>query len=158
MHDIIPLLLHYQRELQEKKIAKAYHFLLHFMMKIKADFALHHKREFNVGAISPGYLDFSYFPFFDASLRKNKLRYGLVLNHVEMRIELWLMGQNAQVQHAYWKKLRKSPWNIHRYSMPKYAILELVLVEDLTFDSMDELLLDIRTKILEAVSEIKPFL
>lgn len=45
------------------------------------------------GNISSGYMDYSYFPFTTTDfLRTHKLRFGAVLNHPQMRFELWLMG------------------------------------------------------------------
>ncbi|WP_353162285.1 hypothetical protein [Myroides odoratus] len=152
------LLQHYQKEIQNKKIVQAYHMLLRFLMQAKADFAFHHKAEFNVGNISLGYLDYSYFPFFDRELREKKLRYGIVLNHATLQIELWLMGQNAKVQQDYWKTLKKSKWNAHRTTMPQYAILEVVLLDELNFDQTEEMLLAIRTKALQTIAEINPLL
>lgn len=158
MKSIHTLLQHYQKEIQNKKIAQAYHFLLRFLMQSKADFALHHKAEFKVGNIAPGYLDYSYFSFFNRELRDKKLRYGIVLNHAKMQIELWLMGQNAKVQQAYWKTLKKSKWNAHRTAMPQYAILEVVLLDELNFDRTEDMLLAIRTKALQTIAEINPLL
>lgn len=158
MKNIHTLLQHYQREIQDKKVVQAYHFLMRFMMKARADFALHNKEIYSVGNISPGYLDYTYFPFFNKELRDKKLRYGIVLNHATLQLELWLMGQNAKIQQDYWKILKKSKWNAHRTTMPQYSVLEVVLIESPNFESPEELLLAIRTKALQIIEEINPLL
>lgn len=82
-------------------------------------------------------MDFTYFSFFDAFLRNKKLRYGIVLNHKQMRFELWLMGQNAEVQKRCWALLKSSKWNAGRLIMPQYSALEAVLVDAPDFDDLD---------------------
>ena len=158
MKSISTIIHHYQREIQNKKIAQAYHFLLRFLLQAKADFALHHKDQYTFGNLAPGYLDYSYFSFFDRELREKKLRCGIVLNHEKLQIEFWLMGQNAKVQQEYWKVLKKSKWNAHRTTMPQYAILETVLLDELNFDHLETMLLAIRTKAIQTLEEIKPLL
>lgn len=61
------------------------------------------------------------------------------LNHQKMQFELLHMGQSAEVQKRYWNLLRTSRWNNNRSDMPKYAVLEAVLVENPDFDNLDEL-------------------
>ena len=67
------------------------------------------------------------FSFFNDYLRDKKLRFGIVLNHSKMRFELWLMGQNKEIQKRYWDMLKTSPWNQGRSTKPQYAELEIVL-------------------------------
>ncbi len=158
MKNIDNVLQQYQSEIQKKKIVQAYQFLQRFMMKARADFGSHYKGEYKVGHIAPGYLDYSYFSFFDAELRAKNLRCGIVLNHAALRIEFWLLGQNVKVHKDYWTKLKKTPWNAHRTTPPQYAILEAVLVEQPDFNKEEELLLDIRTQAIQLVRDIKPLL
>ena len=61
---------------------------------------------------------YTYFPVFNQFLRNQKLRFGVVLNHEKMQFEFWLMGQNADVQRAYWELLKDSVWNSGRKEMP----------------------------------------
>lgn len=87
---------------------------MRYMMHLKAYFSRYLPDTFSIGNISPGYLDFTYFPFFDDFLRERKLRLGIVLNHQSLQFELWLMGQNALVQQDYWELLKTSKWNRKR--------------------------------------------
>lgn len=81
--------------------------------------------QYSTGNISLGHLDYTYFPFFNTYLRQHKLRFGIVLNHMEMRFELWLMGQNASVQEKYWELLKNTDWNKDIEAMPLYSVLEV---------------------------------
>lgn len=87
----------YQDALQQGDIQIAYERLIKAVMALKAHFANTLGDQYSFGNVSPGYMDYTYFPFFNAFLRKKRLRFGIVLNHRQMSFELWLMGQNAQV-------------------------------------------------------------
>lgn len=148
----------YQKALAGGEIQIAYEYLLKYVMALKAQFEKELAGEFKTGNVSPGYMDYTYFPFFNDFLRARKLRFGIVLNHQKMCIELWLMGQNAQVQREYWEILKTKKWNAKRAEMPKYSVLETVLVEFLDFD--DPTALFAKTIILakEAATEIMAYI
>lgn len=136
MNDYVSI---YQRHLKNGDIQIAYQQLIQAVMALKARFLAAHSDRYQAGNVSPGYLDFTYFSFFDAALRSRKLRFGIVLNHKNMRFELWLMGQNAAVQKEYWALLKTTRWNLHRDAMPQYSVLETVLVENPDFDDREAL-------------------
>lgn len=129
----------YKTLLDNSDIQIAYEQLLKYLMTVKAYFEKTLSNKYSCGNISPGYMDFSYFPFFDTFLRNKKLRFGIVLNHKQMRFELWLMGRNAEVQKEYWDLLKDTEWNKDQSTMPQYSVLEIVLVEKPDFNNLDEL-------------------
>ncbi|WP_086952934.1 DUF7000 family protein, partial [Xenorhabdus innexi] len=118
----------YKAQLEQGEIQKAYYYVLRYVMYLKAQLSNDLSHRFSFGNVSPGYMDFTYFPFFDTFLRDRKLRLGVVLNHQDLRFELWLMGQNAAVQKHYWNLLKNSQWNANRQKMPKYSVLETILI------------------------------
>ena len=91
-------------------------------------------------------------------MRSQFLRFGVVLNHVEMRFELWLLGQNTKIQKKYWELLKDSKWNEHQTSMPKYSVLEVVLVEKPDFNNLDVLTQEIEGKLVSISKEIIEYL
>ncbi len=129
----------YKAQLEIGDIQIAYTRLVQYVMTIKTHFEKVFSSKYSCGNVSPGYMDFTYFPFFDDFLRNEKLRFGIVLNHKQMRFELWLMGQNAEIQKRYWALLKSSKWNTNQSTMPKYTVLEVVLVENPDFDNLDRL-------------------
>lgn len=130
----------YKEALGEVYIQKAYAGLFKYMFTLKAHMLKSSLSDkFSFGNISPGYLDFTYFPFFSEEMRKCKLRFGIVLNHKEMRFELWLMGQNAEIQRKYWDLLKSTKWNEGKTVMPKYSVLEAVLVDNPDFNNLSNL-------------------
>ena len=148
----------YKSQLNIGDIQIAYERLLKYVMTLKSDFEKENQNKFSCGNVSHGYMDFTYFPFFDSFLRSKKLRFGIVLNHKNMRFELWLMGQNSEVQHQYWDLLKSTKWNINQPFMPKYSVLETVLVENPDFDNLNELTTEIMKKANSLTDEIVNFI
>lgn len=148
------MIAHYKQQLNESDIASTYAFLIKFVMKVKASYGDFSQHDFTIGNVSPGYMDFTYFPFYNASLHQQKLRFGIVLNHKQMRFELWLMGQNAAVQKEYWTRLKTTKWNEKRVAMPKYSVLEATILDQPDFSDLEQLVLQIAEKADIAVTEI----
>jgi len=148
----------YKEQIRKGEIQDVYSFLLKYVMRVKASLEKSFPKEYSFGNIFPGYLDFSYFYFFNSYLRDKKLRFGIVLNHSEMRFELWLLGQNKGIREKYWDILRTSPWNRGRKTMPTYSVLETVLVADPDFDNLDTLTADIEKRAANEVDAIVTYL
>lgn len=144
----------YREHLETDEIQEAYEKLLKYLMKVKAHLEKSLSDRYSFGNISPGYLDFSYFPFFDDYLRKEKLRFGVVLNHKKMRFEIWLMGQNSEIQKNYWEILKDTKWNKQQIKMPKYSVLENVIVDNPDFDNLDSLTAKIEKESVRISNEI----
>jgi hypothetical protein len=148
----------YKEQLARGDIQVAYRALLRYVMRLRAHCEKAFPAHYTCGNVSPGYMDFTYFPFFNDALRRKKLRFGIVLNHAEMRFELWLMGQNADVQAAYWAQLKTSVWNHGREEMPRYSVLEVVLVTHPDFEDAEALNAEISGKALRVAEEIIRYL
>ena len=137
---------HYKNQLENGDTQIAYEQLVKYVMALKAHCGKAFSDNYSCGSVSPGYMDFTYFPFFDEFLRSEKLRFGIVLNHRKIRFELWLMGQNSKVQKEYWNLLKSSIWNETQRTMPKYSVLEILLIEEPDFNNLDELTAEIEEK------------
>lgn len=148
----------YRAALEQGGIQTAYEHLLKYVMTLKAHCEKVFPDKYSFGNVSPGYMDFTYSPFFDADLRSKKLRFGIVLNHKKMRFELWLMGQNAGVQKEYWNLLKETKWNQGQSTMPKYSVLETVLVETPDFNDSDALSLKIEQATMAVIDEISNYI
>ena len=148
----------YQEQIRKGDIQKTYAFLLKYVMQLKASIEKQLSQEYSFGNVSPGYLNFSYFSFYNDYLRNKKLRFGIVLNHREMRFELWLLGQNKKIQDKYWNIFKTSPWNHGRTTKPQYAELEIVLVDNPDFENIDTLTVDIIDRAVEETNKIIAYL
>ena len=148
----------YQEQVKRGGIQKVYSFLLKYVMQVKTSFEKAFSKEYSCGNVSPGYMDYSYFPFANEYLKGKKLRFGIVLNHSEMRFELWLLGQNKEIQNRYWNMLKASKWNERCTKRPKYAELEIVLIDNPNFEKIDELTGKIINKAVIEAEEVIAYL
>lgn len=80
---------------------------------------------------------------------------GLVLNHVDMRFEVWLLGQTAPVQKMYWQYFKDTKWNEGRTLMQQYSILESVIVASPDLDNLEALSAEIEAKLLGVSTKIQ---
>ena len=148
----------YKAQLAKGDIQVAYTRLLKYVMELKTYCANQMQGRFSFSNVSPGSMDYTYFYFFDDFLRSKKLRFGIVLNHQKVCFELWLLGQNAPVQKEYWELLKSTKWNSGRTSMPKYSVLEAMIVASPDFTDLTALSLQIKDTMLSIVEEVMPFL
>ena len=125
----------YKQQLAQGDIQRAYMALMRYMGELRANFP----KEYKVGNISFGYLDYTYFPCSNEYLRSRKLRFGVVLNHQKMQFELWLMGQNESLQKEYWNKLKNSKWNESVSERPQYSVLEVCLNDNVDFEKKEDM-------------------
>lgn len=124
----------YKQQLALGDVQIAYTQLIRFMMDLDAHLSKELSSDYNFGNIFQGYMDYTYFYYTNDFLKSRKLKLGLVLNHTEMRFELWLLGQTKQVQKKYWHYLESTKWCMQHESMPKYAIFEAVIVDNPSFN------------------------
>lgn len=64
------------------------------------------------------------------------------------------MGQNLEIQKNYWNLLKTSKWNKEQIAMPKYSVLEVILVENPDFNELDILTSKIEQEAIILVHEI----
>ena len=84
--------------------------------------------------------------------KKQKLKIAIVFNHQKIRFEIWLAGQNKQIQKKYWEIFKGSDWN--KYHIPStindgFSIVDNILVENPNFDDLEILTEQIETKTME---------
>ena len=139
MKDLNSYIAANKEQLQKGDILIAYNELVKFVMSCRTELMRKLSPDYSFAGILHGYMDFTYFYFHNDFLKAKKLKFGLVLNHKEMRFELWLLGNTKAVQRQYWELLKNSTLNQGRGEMPAYSILELVLVENPDFNDLDSL-------------------
>ncbi len=154
MEDLNKYVSIYKKQLDEGNIQKAYTGIVKYVMNLKTVFKKDHSDKFSVGNILQGYMDYTYFYFSNTYLEKYKLKLGLVLNHQDMRFEIWLLGRTVDVQKKYWELLKASKWNKGREEMPKYSILEGIIVENPDFNNLDQLTKEIENRTIQISDEI----
>jgi hypothetical protein len=144
----------YKKELEKGDIQVAYATVVKFVMRMKTDLTKNMSNSYTFGNVLQGYMDYTYFYFLNDYLKQRKLKFALVLNHKEMRFEVWLLGQTIDVQEKYWLLLKNSRWNQDRSEMPQYSILEAVLEIEPDFDNQDKLSKQIESEVKLVTVEI----
>ncbi len=148
----------YQDQLKKGDILVAYNELVKFVMNLRTEFIKTQSDKYSFAGIFHGYLDYTYFYYSNDFLKRKKLKFGLVLNHVEMRFEVWLLGSTKPIQQKYWELSRNTKWNKDKTEMPKYSILESIIVEKPDFDNLDKLTKQMEIKMINASDEILDYL
>lgn len=134
-------------------VTEAYFALIHFVRKLRADL-MKTAIDYSVGNVSEGYMDFTYFPFANEHLQEKQLRFGIVLNHHDMRFELWLMARNAEGKTMYWDRLKSTSWNADKTVEPQYSVLESIICGEPDFSDLDVLSTEIIDKAMIEAREI----
>ena len=158
MKDLNKYVSIYQDQLKKGDILIAYNELVKFVMNLRTEFIKTQSDKYSFAGILHGYLDYTYFYYSNDFLKRKKLKFGLVLNHVEMRFEVWLLGSTKPIQQKYWELSRNTKWNKGKTEMPKYSILESIIVEKPDFDNLDKLTEQIEIKMISASDEILDYL
>ncbi len=138
-----------------------YQSLMSFMRSLRNYFIKHYPVGYAIGSLYPGDMTISYFPFTPTTLKVKKLKIAIVFNFNEMRFEVWLAGQNKQIQKQYWEIFRSSDWN--QYHIPSsvesgFSIVDHVLVEDPDFTNSIALTGQIETGVIKFIEEVEKVL
>ncbi|MCE4564405.1 hypothetical protein INQ51_08795 [Maribellus sp. CM-23] len=158
MKDLNKYVSIYQDQLKKGDILIAYNELVKLVMNLRTEFIKTLSDQYSFAGILHGYMDFTYFYYSNDFLKSKKLKFGLVLNHLDMRFEIWLLGNTIPIQKKYWELLKKTEWNKGKMEMPKYSILETNLVENPDFNNLDKLTEQIKTKMIQTSDEILDYL
>ena len=148
----------YQDQLKKGDILVAYNELVKFVMNLRTTFIKRLSDKYSFSGILHGYMDYTYFYYSNDFFKTKKLKLGLVLNHSEMRFEVWLLGNTKPIQKKDWERSKSTKWNNNKDEMPEYSILETILVEKPDFNNLDKLTEQIETNMIKASEEILDYL
>ncbi len=132
--------------------------LIGFMKSFRIHLMKQYIDDYYIGSIYYGDNNITYFPFTPKDLKKQKLKIAIVFNHQDLRFEVWLAGQNKQIQKQYWEIFKDSDW--HKYHIPStitdgFSIVDHILVVNPEFDNYDMLAEQIEAGALEFIKEIE---
>ena len=151
----------YKKQMEKGDIIEAYRGLMDYIMYLRIYFQKKYPDFFISGSIYYGYMDMTYFAFFPKSLKRRKLKIGIVFIHETFRFEVWLFGYNKNIQTKYWKLIKKNNWN--KYNIPSTtkgidSILEYILVDKPDFSDLDNLTKQIEKGTLKFIKDVENFL
>ena len=151
----------YRKQLEKGAIKQAYKGLMQYIMSLRTHFKNKYPDYFVSGSIYFGYMDMTYFSFFPKSLKHRKLKIAIVFLHDAFRFEVWLAGNNKQVQSKYWELIKENDWNkYHIVSTTKGidSIVEYILVDNPDFSDFDTLTKQIERETLKFIKDVESFL
>lgn len=140
-------------------VQQGYKALIHFIQDLRIHFKNLEPSKYSVGSFYQGYMDITYFPIFNSTLKRNKLKVGLVFNHEKMQFELWLLGQNKKVQKEHWERFKDlSTYGYRLSESPHQSISEIVIEENPDYSDLKNLANAIEQETLSFIDETSKLL
>jgi hypothetical protein len=149
--------IEYKKQMEKGIIQKAYRGIMDYVMQLRT-FIKNKYPELSVGNIYSGYMDMTYFPLFPKILKSRKLKIAIVFIHETCRFEVWLSGNNRQVQQNIRELIRENNWNKYQRN-PNNAdsIIESTLDDNPNFSDPDALSKKIETSTLSFIKDIEKY-
>ena len=151
----------FKKQLEKGAIQKAYKGLLEYLMYLRTYFKKKYPDYIVSGSIYNGFMDMTFFSFSPKSLKSRDLKIVIVFIYNTFRFEVWLSGNNKQVQQKYWELFRESDWDTyHIVTTIKDvdSIIEYNLLENMDLSDLDTLTEEIEKGTLRFIEDIESFL
>jgi len=131
------------------------------MKELRIHFHKEHESEFILGKINQTSKDYTYFSITTAELKKAKLKFVIILDHIMDCFTICLSGQNKSVRKKYWYIFKRSDYNKYHLaeSMDKnLMIIDHTLVEQPDFNHSKNLTNRIEKESLIFMNELREIL
>ena len=139
-------------------IQKAYKGIMDYVMGLRT-YLQNKYPEYTVGNIYYGYMDMTYFPLFTKKLKDRKLKIAIIFLHDNCRFEVWLSGNNRQIQKDYCELILSNGWKEYRMDPENPdSIIEFTIDTDPDFSDTDALTKKIEISTLSFLNDIEAFL
>jgi hypothetical protein len=128
-----------------------------FMKQLRLHFMKKYPLDFITGTVYFGENTIAYFPFTPTAIKEQKLKIALVYNYQKLQFEVWLAGQNKQIQKKYLEIFTGSDWTkYHIAASPNegFSIIDHVLVKNPDFNDYELLMDQIENGTMEFIHEI----
>ncbi|WP_109300009.1 GyrI-like domain-containing protein [Aquimarina sp. AU474] len=145
---------HYEKNLD-------YHQLINYMKELRTFFHKKYDTHFKLGTIYQGNPNFSYFSLTPEELKKQKLKFVIILDHKTLCFSICLSGQNKSIRKKYWKIFKDSDWNTYHLAESineSLSIIDQTIVEEPNFNDKRYLTEQIEKESLKFINEIKGIL
>ncbi len=132
--------------------------LINFMKELRAFFSKEYELVFKLGDVYQGSSDFSYLSLTTEELKKQKLKFVIVLNLRTLSFSICLSGQNKAVRKKYWKIFNESDWKKYRLVESidnSLYIVDHIIVNNPNFLNKRDLISQIELKSLAFMDEIR---
>lgn len=154
-------LSNYKKQIRQLESQLDYHQLISYMKELKSFFHKEYDTYFKLSNIYKGSPDYSYFSLTTEELKKQKLKFVIILDHGGLKFSICLSGQNKSVRKKYWEIFRGSDWNKYHLAESideSLMIIDQVIVEEPDFSNKRDLTEQIEKESLKFINEIKSIL
>jgi len=151
----------YKKQSSQCEAPLDYHELIKYMKELRAFFIKEYDPYFKEGNVYQGSPDFSYFSLTTAELKKQKLKFVIILNHKLLSFSICLSGQNKSIRKKYWQMFKDSDWN--KYHLVEsiddsLSIIDHTIVENPDFSNRRTLTEQIEAESLKFINELREIL
>lgn len=117
----------YTAQVNHGVIPRIFRTIVDFMEKLKRyfDTVIY---DYEVGTITEGFLDYTYFSFSDDFLKSRGLKCLILIDHSVLDIETWIIGKSRRVNDEYIERFSKTPLRDKEDLNSRYAAR--VIVDD----------------------------
>lgn len=146
---------------QECENNLGYHQLISYMKELRLFFQKEYDTIFKLGKIYQGDPNFSYFSLTTEELKKQKLKFVIILNHKELSFSICLSGQNKSIRKKYWNIFKDSDWNKYHLAESidnSLSIIDQTIIKEPDFNNRMSLTEQIEKESLKFINEIKNIL
>ncbi len=147
----------YQNIIQTTNLQKCYQEFIKFFryLKIYLEKAMTDYKF--TGNIVENNMDYSYFQFSNEELKNKGLKIVVVFVHKSCNYEVWLSGLNREIQVKYYNMLKG---NYGKYTLTTNPngldyILKNILINNSDYNDIDKLLIQIKSKIVNFITDVK---
>ncbi len=161
--EVLPLssfaedMIEYKRQMQDGTLRRAYVGLVDYIKGLR----VHLKKsypEYNVsGSIYQGFMDMTFFNMTPKELKEKRLKVAIVFLHESVSFEVWVTGENRQVQKKYSESLKGCDLKGYRLTLPGKgidSIIEHTITASPDLSDTDALTIQIENEVLRFSKDI----
>ncbi|MHA2118951.1 MAG: DUF7000 family protein [Candidatus Thorarchaeota archaeon] len=151
----------YRRQMEKGAVIEAYRGLMDYFNGLRLHFEKTYPDQHVSGSVYYGFMDMTYFAIFPKPLKRRKLKIAIVFLHEAFRFEVWLSGNNREVQSEYSKLIGESGWKVYHLSSTEKgvdSILDHILVDYPDFSDLDALTKQIERGTMKFTKDVENFL
>lgn len=138
-----------------------YHQMVNYMKELRTFFNKEYGYDYKLGKLNQGSKNYTYFSLTPESLKRLKLKFVIVCDHILNGFTICLSGQNKGIRKKYWNMFNGSNWD--KYHLVEsidnsLMIIDYTMVENPDFGDLKSLTLQIEKESLVFMSELREIL
>lgn len=147
---------HYNKQLNQGHIQKAYRGIMEMMSQLKTTWDTQYP-ETPSGALYAGYMDMTFISVKPSKLSELDLRVSIVYLHENHTFEAWLIARNRKIQsqiHSQLKDKKLGKYKLTELGPGIDSIIAMTLDDEPNFDQIDDLIGEVIEKTQHFISDM----